>query len=116
MTSDCPHAAWLHAHHLTLYCQGGLSVPSRMVLLCSKCHRNVHRGHLRSRVTPEASLDWQDARGFPLGQANPGFRRRSLLQASRLLAVVLGASSSPPRKPTLGEPPYLTWVQVLSGL
>jgi 5-methylcytosine-specific restriction endonuclease McrA len=87
MCPDCPHIAWLHAHHLALYFQGGLSVPSGMVLLCSKCHRNVHRGTLRIHGTPETGLDWRDARGLPLGQAEAATRQRSLRHAALLAAA-----------------------------
>ncbi len=90
MCPDCPHTVWLHTHHLTLYCQGGLSVPSGMVLLCSKCHRNVHRGTLRIHGTPDMGLDWRDARGLPLGQADAAARQRSLRHATRLVAAVVG--------------------------
>ncbi len=90
MCPDCPHTVWLHAHHLTLYCQGGLSVPSGMVLLCSRCHRNVHRGTLRIHGAPDTGLDWRDARGLPLGQADAATRQRSLRHAARLVAAAVG--------------------------
>ena len=90
MCPDCPHTVWLHTHHLTLYCQGGLSVPSGMVLLCSRCHRNVHRGTLRIHGTPDSGLDWRDARGLPLGQADAATRQRSLRHATRLVAAAVG--------------------------
>ncbi len=89
MCPDCPHTVWLHTHHLTLYCQGGLSVPSGMVLLCSKCHRNVHRGTLRIHGTPDTGLDWRDARGLSLGQADAATRQRSLRHATRLVAAAV---------------------------
>ncbi len=90
MCPDCPHTVWLHTHHLTLYCQGGLSVPSGMVLLCSRCHRNVHRGTLRIHGTAETGLDWRDARGLPLGQADATTRQRSVRHATRLVAAAVG--------------------------
>ncbi len=90
MCPDCPHTVWLHTHHLTLYSQGGLSVPSGMVLLCSRCHRNVHRGTLRIHGTPDTGLDWRDIRGLPLGQADAATRQRSLRQAARLVAAAVG--------------------------
>ncbi len=89
MCPDCPHTVWLHAHHLTLYCQGGLSVPSGMVLLCSRCHRNVHRGTLRVHGTPDTGLDWRDARGLPLGHPDAATRRRSLQHAARLVTAAV---------------------------
>ncbi len=94
MCPDCPHTVWLHAHHLTLYCQGGLSVPSGMVLLCSRCHRNVHRGTLRIHGTPDAGLDWRDARGLPLGQPDAPTRRRSLQHAARLVTAAVEAEGA----------------------
>ncbi len=93
MCPDGPHTVWLHTHHLTLYCQGGLSVPSGMVLLCAKCHRNVHRGTLRIHGTPATGLDWSDARGLPLGQADAATRQRSLRHATRLVAAAVGPGS-----------------------
>ncbi len=90
MCPDCPHTVWLHTHHLTLYCQGGLSVPSGMVLLCSRCHRNVHRGTLRIHGTPDTGLDWRDARGLPLGQADATTRQRSTRHATHLVAAAVG--------------------------
>ncbi len=89
MCPECPHTVWLHTHHLTLYCQGGLSVPSGMVLLCSRCHRNVHRGTLRILGAPDTGLDWRDARGLPLGQADAATRQRSLRHAARLVAAAV---------------------------
>ncbi len=103
MCPDCPHTVWLHAHHLTLYCQGGLSVPSGMVLLCSRCHRNVHRGTLRIHGTPDAGLDWRDARGLPLGQPDAPTRRRSLQQAARLVSAAVEGFH--PFAPSLGGRP-----------
>ena len=91
MTPDCPHTVWLHSHHLTLYCQGGLSVPAGLVTLCSRCHRNVHRGFLRILGTPETGLVWLDRRGLPLGEADPGTRDRALRHARRLLAAAVRA-------------------------
>ena len=87
---DCPHTVWLHSHHLTLYCRGGLSVPSNQVLLCSGCHRNVHRGRLRVSGNPESGLEWRDRRGLALGEAAPqaGVRARAL--ARRVLSAGMG--------------------------
>ena len=92
MTPDCPHTVWLHSHHLTLYCQGGLSVPAGLVTLCSRCHRNVHRGSLRILGTPETGLQWLDRRGLPLGEADAGTRERARGHARRLLAAAVGAA------------------------
>ena len=90
MCPDCPHTIWLHSHHLTLYCRGGLSVPSNQVLLCSKCHGNVHRGRLQITGTPETGLVWRDARGLPLGEAPALTARQARGMARRLLAQAMG--------------------------
>ena len=78
-------------HHLTLYCQGGLSVPSGMVLLCTRCHRNVHRGTLRIHGTPDSGLDWRDARGLPLGRATAPARQGAVAHAVSLVATAIAA-------------------------
>jgi hypothetical protein len=35
-------------------------------------------------------LDWRDARGLPLGQADAATRQRSLRHATRLVAAAVG--------------------------
>ena len=87
---DCPHTVWLHSHHLTLYCRGGLSVPSNEVLVCSTCHRNLHRGRLKVTGNPEAGLEWRDGRGLPLGEAPAAVARRARRLGWRLLGKAVG--------------------------
>jgi len=33
----------LTVHHIKPRCQGGLSVPENCILLCTKCHRELHK-------------------------------------------------------------------------
>jgi len=72
-TPGCNHTLWLHVHHLSFYCQGGATVPDNLLVLCSACHRNLHRGHLAVRGQVSQGLDWRDSRLRVLGHlALPG--------------------------------------------
>jgi len=59
----CPHKLWLQIHHVVFYCRGGATVPGNLVVLCSRCHRHLHRGLIalgEDRV-------WRDKTGRELG-------------------------------------------------
>lgn len=77
-TPGCPNRLWLAVHHIVFYCRGGLTIPSNLVMVCSRCHRNLHRGLLRVTGTAPAGLHWTDRYGrslqepFPLPLVNSG--------------------------------------------
>ena len=69
-TPDCPNQLWLHTHHITLYSEGGLTLPENMITVCSACHRNIHDGRLHiERKTPR--LRWTDNQGRSLRVFRP---------------------------------------------
>ena len=60
----CPHHLWLEAHHITLYSLHGPTTPENLIILCGRCHKNVHRGLLQISGSPETgSLVFTDANG-----------------------------------------------------
>ncbi|MGE0491413.1 MAG: HNH endonuclease [Vulcanimicrobiota bacterium] len=62
----CPNRLWLDVHHVVFYCRGGPTVPENLVVVCSRCHKNIHQGILRvSGVAPQG-LVWRDRRGREL--------------------------------------------------
>ena len=65
-TPGCPNRLWLAVHHIVFYCRGGLTIPSNLVMVCGRCHRNIHRGLLRVKGMAPAGLHWSDARGRSL--------------------------------------------------
>ena len=69
---ECPNQIWLDVHHISFYCQGGLTVPENLVVCCSRCHANIHDGNLRVTGNAEQGLTWTDRRGRPLGSWTPG--------------------------------------------
>lgn len=85
---DCPNSIWIHLHHLTMYCRGGASIPINEIALCSKCHRNVHKGRLRIHGSPEEGLEWLNGSGRPLGDTTEEVRRRSVEYAREILEAV----------------------------
>lgn len=50
----CSHRRWLHAHHIRHWRDGGLTIPSNLVLLCPHHHRALHLGELTIEGDPEA--------------------------------------------------------------
>lgn len=42
----CPNTIWLEVHHILFYADGGLTRPDNLITICSRCHQNVHDGHL----------------------------------------------------------------------
>lgn len=65
-TPGCPHKLWLAVHHVVFYCQGGVTLPPNLVVVCTKCHRNIHKGRLRVTGSAPAELRWTDRRGRAL--------------------------------------------------
>ena len=63
----CPHHLWLEAHHITLYSLHGPTTPENLIILCGRCHKNVHRGLLEISGSPETgTLTFADANGRAL--------------------------------------------------
>ena len=65
-TPGCPHHLFLHTHHIVFYCRGGKTVPGNLVVLCSRCHKNVHEGHLRIEGQAPHDLHFLDRQGRDL--------------------------------------------------
>lgn len=62
----CQGHIWLEAHHLVAYALGGLTVPSNLLMLCSGCHRLLHRGKLKIAGEAPDKLQFTDAEGRSL--------------------------------------------------
>jgi len=67
-TPGCENRVWLHVHHIAFYCGGGVTIPSNLVVLCSRCHKNVHEGWLRISGTAPGGLAFRDAQGRSLSE------------------------------------------------
>ena len=63
----CDRRRWLHVHHLQHWADGGLTIPSNLVCLCTLHHRELHEGLFSIEGDPEIGpLRFFDARGRPL--------------------------------------------------
>ncbi len=82
-TPGCPHHLFLEVHHIKFYAEHGQTVPDNLVCLCSKCHRNVHEGHLRIQGQAPHHLTFRDASGRDL-------QRQSQLQLAEGLDFFVG--------------------------
>lgn len=86
---DCPHSLWLAMHHLAWHCRGGLTVPENLVVCCTRCHQNLHRGNLEVTRGPDGRLSWTDARGRALGSwSEEELERAARTAESRLLGAL----------------------------
>ena len=59
----CTHSLWLDGHHVIYYCRGGPTLPGNLIILCSTCHRNVHKGYLRISGIAPHGLTFTDSDG-----------------------------------------------------
>ncbi|HEX6235659.1 MAG TPA: HNH endonuclease signature motif containing protein, partial [Acidimicrobiales bacterium] len=58
---------WLHAHHIVHWRDGGMTVPSNLVMVCPYHHRALHHGELAIDGDPEAgTLRFIDRHGTPI--------------------------------------------------
>jgi hypothetical protein len=63
----CNRRRWLHIHHLEFWGDGGPTVPSNLVCLCTQHHRELHEGLFTIQGNPETGpLRFIDARGRPI--------------------------------------------------
>ena len=69
-TPGCCNHLWLEVHHVVLYSRKGKTVDSNLVTLCSRCHKNVHRGHLRISGQAPDKLVFRDRNGHDLQRAH----------------------------------------------
>ena len=67
-TPACPNQIWLDIHHLKPYAQGGQTVPSNLVSLCTACHGNLHAGILKITPNKTGKLIFTDQSGRRLDQ------------------------------------------------
>lgn len=98
----CGQKRWLHVHHITHWAQGGATVPSNLVCLCSGHHRQLHQGDFTIDGNPEdRTLRFLDRWGTPIEPPDPGPPRRPRPD-----------EPSPPFTPPLGErlnPHWFGW-------
>jgi hypothetical protein len=59
----CQNSIWLDVHHIIYYADGGLTAPENLITLCSKCHKNVHEGHLKISGSAPHGLRFLNRRG-----------------------------------------------------
>ncbi|MGE0491358.1 MAG: HNH endonuclease [Vulcanimicrobiota bacterium] len=55
----CPNRLWLDVHHVVFYCRGGPTVPENLIVVCSRCHKNIHNGILRVSGVAPHGLVWR---------------------------------------------------------
>ncbi len=67
----CPHKLWLDVHHVIFYCEGGVTLPENLIVVCTKCHRNIHKGRLKVTGSAPDGLRWTTGRGHPLERPLP---------------------------------------------
>lgn len=63
-TPGCPNHLWLQIHHIVFYCRGGATVPTNLATCCSRCHRNIHEGHLLVTGDAPRGLRWTTTAGL----------------------------------------------------
>ena len=68
----CQNRQWLEVHHIIFLSDGGVTVESNLITVCSTCHGNLHRGWLQVWGEPPRGLTWSDASGRALGTGPPG--------------------------------------------
>ena len=82
------HTAWdtlLEFHHIVAVSRKGKTVRYNLMALCSRCHRNVHRGFLRITGDAEKGLTFRDAQGLDL-------RREHAIETANWLNLWIGWS------------------------
>lgn len=62
----CCHRLWLEAHHLIEFCTGGQTDWENLRMVCSACHRNIHKGLLKIIPNEDGTLTFTDAAGRDL--------------------------------------------------
>jgi hypothetical protein len=69
----CNRRRHLHVHHLQHWADGGLTIPSNLLCLCTLHHRELHEGLFSIEGDPEvAPVRFFDARGRPIEPPDPG--------------------------------------------
>jgi hypothetical protein len=69
----CAQKRWLHIHHIEFWEHGGRTVPSNLICLCPRHHRELHHGEFRIEGNPDdGSARFIDARGRPIEPPVPG--------------------------------------------
>lgn len=92
-TPGCPNTLWLHAHHIRFFCAGGATDRENMLIVCSRCHRNIHEGHLRVSGRAPNRLHWTDRDGSP-------YERRRLPEPGGWFQQWWGAAKRAPPQTT----------------
>ncbi len=69
----CNRRRWLHVHHIQHWEDGGVTVPSNLICLCTLHHRELHEGLFGLQGDPEVGpLRFFDARGRPIEPPDGG--------------------------------------------
>lgn len=66
----CPNHLWLEIHHVMAVSRRGKTMSFNLVALCSRCHRNVHKGLLKISGDADRGLIFRDAEGNDLERAH----------------------------------------------
>ena len=64
----CTHRAWLDAHHVHHWSDGGPTHLDNLLLLCRRHHRAVHEHHWTITTLPDGSLQFTNPDGWALDQ------------------------------------------------
>jgi hypothetical protein len=88
-TPGCPNTLWLQAHHIRFYSEGGLTELQNLLTECSRCHRNIHAGHLHVSGRAPNGLTWTDRNGAH-------YERRGLTEPSGWFQHWWGAARRAP--------------------
>ncbi len=84
----CPHNVWLDIHHKVPFSQQGPTLPWNLIALCTRCHSNVHLGHLIIEGNEESGLRFLDRNRRPVDQPSP-------LEVAHWIDFWLGWSGGP---------------------
>jgi hypothetical protein len=60
------HHLWLEVHHIVYYTNNGGTISINLITLCSRCHKNLHNGHLRITGQAPDGLVFKDGKGKDL--------------------------------------------------
>ena len=70
---QCRQTRWLHVHHIAYWRHRGLTVPSNLICLCPRHHRELHEGVFSIEGDPEAgSARFLDRWGRPIEPPGTG--------------------------------------------
>jgi hypothetical protein len=65
-TPGCSNHLWLELHHVVFWSWNGGTLSANLVTLCSRCHKNLHSGHLSISGQAPDKLIFKDGQGNDL--------------------------------------------------